>query len=346
MLKTLTIGASIVDIYVRSNDFNLKNQDGGRWLCHAYGAKLNVDETKLTSGGGASNVAVGLSRLGFESRIISEIGHDNLGEIVKKDLLLDDVNIDLLVEERLENTGVSVILVGADGERTVMVDRGASGMLNDYDIPVAQIANQDWVHISSLNGQKETMQKILHSLRVCCTGFSWNPGGKEIEFLVKGELELEVLPEQKAIFFVNREEWQALAGRQDEINNKFNLVVVTAGRGGGWVYQYGVEKWYYHSGHNAPFDTTGAGDAFATGFIAAHLKGANIELSCEWGRHNGSNVVRYYGAKQGLLTADQMDRILRNEKLVARIKKEKNHRRLLQEAKTIRLLGEKPTALK
>lgn len=338
MLKTLTIGASLVDIYVRSNDFNLRNQDGSRWLCHAYGAKLNVDETKLTSGGGASNVAVGLARLGFESRIISEIGHDNLGEIIKKDLLTNDVNIDLLIEEKLESTGVSVILVGADGERTVMVDRGASGMLNDYDIPVAQIANQNWVHVSSLNGQKETMQKILRSLRVCCTGFSWNPGSKEIELLATSKFELEVIPEQKAIFLVNREEWQALAGRQTEINDKFDLVVVTAGRDGGWVYQKGVEKWYYHSGNNAPFDTTGAGDAFATGFIAARLRGANIELACQWGRNNGSNVVRYYGAKHGLLTIDQMDRILRNDKLISRIKKERQQR-LLQEKKTIKKLA-------
>jgi len=48
-------------------------------------------------------------------------------------------------------------------------------------------------------------------------------------------------------------------------------------------------------------DTTGAGDAFASGFLAAHLKGKNIGEALQWGIINSSNSVTEYGGQKGLL---------------------------------------------
>ena len=321
--KTLAIGATLADIYVRSTNFHFQQRGNERWLCQQYGSKLAVDETKVTSGGGASNVAVGLARLGFNSSLISEMGRDHFATIIEQDLSRDNVNTELVIKEKLESTGISIILVGADGERTVLVDRGASALLDDYDIPVARVAAQDWVHITSLNGRQKALKKIFKSLNVCKTGFSWNPGAGELELIAKGDLKLNIDPSQHAIFFVNREEWESIKNKQTEINQKFATIVITDGRKGGYIYQQGVEKWFYHGANDHPLDTTGAGDSFATGFVAATLRGANIPLACEWGRQNAANVVRFYGAKQGLLNLEGIDKAIQIVKLKEKLKAKK-----------------------
>jgi len=54
-------------------------------------------------------------------------------------------------------------------------------------------------------------------------------------------------------------------------------------------------------------DTTGAGDAFASGFLAAHLKGKNIGEALQWGIINSSNSVTEYGGQKGLLTQEEIN---------------------------------------
>jgi len=66
-------------------------------------------------------------------------------------------------------------------------------------------------------------------------------------------------------------------------------------------------------------DTTGAGDAFASGFLAAHLKGKNIGEALQWGIINSSNSVTEYGGQKGLLTQEKIEEFVSKvniEKLV------------------------------
>ena len=51
-------------------------------------------------------------------------------------------------------------------------------------------------------------------------------------------------------------------------------------------------------------DSTGAGDAFGSGFIAALMSGKQIEEAIDWSRKQAANVVKFIGAKKGLMTAD------------------------------------------
>ena len=48
-------------------------------------------------------------------------------------------------------------------------------------------------------------------------------------------------------------------------------------------------------------DTTGAGDAFASGFLAGIIKEKDIPTSLMWGNKNAGAVISFYGAQHGLL---------------------------------------------
>ncbi len=61
-------------------------------------------------------------------------------------------------------------------------------------------------------------------------------------------------------------------------------------------------KSFYHIGahDNAALERTGAGDAFASGFVAGLIKYEHIEGALELAADNASNVVNYFGAKKGI----------------------------------------------
>jgi sugar/nucleoside kinase (ribokinase family) len=61
-----------------------------------------------------------------------------------------------------------------------------------------------------------------------------------------------------------------------------------------------------------PFERTGAGDAFTSTFVAAIMKGADLQGALLWAPINSMSVVQYVGAQEGLLTESQLSHFLRN----------------------------------
>ncbi|MBI3624186.1 carbohydrate kinase family protein, partial [Candidatus Saccharibacteria bacterium] len=59
-----------------------------------------------------------------------------------------------------------------------------------------------------------------------------------------------------------------------------------------------------------PFERTGAGDAFSSTFVAAIMKGSNLEGALQWAPINAMSVVQKVGAQAGLLTEDQLGEYL------------------------------------
>lgn len=299
MQKIITIGSSLVDIFVQSPDFLLKKMDKGLMLCQRYGDKVEVDSFEVFSGGGASNTAVGFKRMGFDVSVMSETGKDVWAQFVTNDFTKERVNINLMIKEKKEITGGSVILLGKDGGRTVMVHRGASSMLDPFDIPVRPLIEADWVHLTNSDGQMETLSHIFQTVAQNSVGLSWNPGKKDIQLLVKNKL---AIPENAVeIFLVNREEWQMLEAKQEELFAKMRIIVITHSRLGGQVFKEQSLVVEYDVDEVTTVDETGAGDAFGVGFISAYLKNKDLEDCCEWGKKNSANVVQHLGAKAGLL---------------------------------------------
>lgn len=304
MFDVVTIGSSLVDIFVQSRDFALRQEDQKIYLCQLYGDKIEVDHFEACIGGGGSNTAIGFARLGFRTAVMSELGTDTWSEIITRALREEQVDTSLLIGEKKEQTGGSVILISPEGGRTVMVYRGAASQLDPNDIADHALAQASWVHISSIAGQLTTLQKIFTTLTQHRIRFSWNPGKAEIRLLVSGELHLEGL--RCALLLVNREEWDMLQPVQAKLQQVAAQVIVTHGREGGVVYGHGAEIQRYEVEPAQPVDETGAGDSFAVGYIAGLLLGKDVSECLSMAKHNSASVVQSIGATKGLLTRDQL----------------------------------------
>ena len=311
MFDVITIGSSLLDIFIKSEDLEA-DRDGERQIL-TYGDKLELSDFQIVTGGGASNTAVAFARLGLHTAVISETGRDAFANLIVDDFQKEGVITSLLIQEKLEKTGGSVVLVAKNSERVILVHRGAAAMLDPFDIPAFWLTKSHWIHLSSIGGNQETLAKIFKILNNNQeVKLSWNPGKKELQVLLKEKFEIAQIPCE--IFIVNQEEWILIEPLHEEILLNFPQVVITKGKAGGEVHLFG-KKTYEFLGQAETFcDSTGAGDAFAAAYVAAILAGQDVSTAIAWGVKNAGNVVAYFGAKLGLLRKKQIVELTKYEK--------------------------------
>lgn len=300
MFEVVTIGSSLVDLYIESDEFKLSSSQDGVLLCSKYGDKIDVSSFTMTSGGGASNTSVGFARQGFKTAVITELGRDPLAQVILEDFAKHSVETAWVVQEKREETGMSVILIAPDGGRTVMVNRGASSMLENNDVPWLELEECRWVHATNLSGQLELLQHLLYQVQQTPTlGMSWNPGKADLRLITEGKLSVASL--SMDMLCVNQEEWEMLAEQHSELRQQVPLIIITRGREGGVVLEKNGAEHPYEIIPVPTKDETGAGDAFAVGFVSAHLRGEGLAAAIELGRKNAASVAQNIGAKDGLL---------------------------------------------
>lgn len=293
-----TIGSALVDVFIHSDQFEL-DTDAGELVCRASGGKLEVESFELRTGGGASNTAVGFARMGFEARCVAEMGHDELAALVLAELAQDGVSQDFVIQEKREKTGGSVILVTKSGDRMVLVHRGAASMLDVADVPARVVAESDWLHVSSISSQFETLEHIFQLAREHGKKLSWNPGRAFLGSLSERSWDIEQFPVE--ILFLNQQEWQQAAAVQQRLRTIIPQIVITNSDKGGVLIRHDHPEFTFSAVKTTAVDTTGAGDAFAVGYVSAYLHGHAGEVGVEWGAKNAASVVQQVGAKPGLL---------------------------------------------
>ncbi|HFC36069.1 MAG TPA: hypothetical protein ENJ49_00125 [Candidatus Moranbacteria bacterium] len=90
------------------------------------------------------------------------------------------------------------------------------------------------------------------------------------------------------------------------------IVVITDGKRGAWSLSEKSELLRVVPTIDSEeiVDTLGAGDAFASGFLAGIMNKQNIAQSLKWGLANSLEVIKYYGAKSGLLKKNKIGKII------------------------------------
>jgi len=316
MLDVVAIGSATLDIFLKSDQFTIDKHENGIYLCEKYEGKIEAQELVMVSGGGATNTAVSYARKGLSAAPIIELGRDPAAEMILLDLAREKVDLSLVVQEPDETTAVSVILLSGKGGNSIVTYRGASRRLTVSDIPFDKLGMllkpNGWIYLTSVGGDMELVEKVLSWGKEKSRKVFWNPGKAEIE-LCKGP----TLPRQGRtlldavnVLQLNRQEASEFFGidfTDDEVwksehcpSPPETITIITNGAAGGRVCHKGVCIWYKGI-KTQMVDSTGAGDAFGSGFVAGLMSGKQIEEATNWGKKQAASVVSFIGAKKGLL---------------------------------------------
>lgn len=304
MYDLISIGSATLDVVVRSEHFKMTKVDGEMVFCERYGEKIDIEELKFVSGGGSTNVAVGASRLGLKVAVVCEVGKDMASNVILSDLKKDDVDTRYVISERLEETAVSVLLACGDGGRSALTHRGAAYQLESRDIPWHDLMKTRWLHFGTLGGDKQLLLDLFEFAKNHQLAVSWTPSLKDLDRFVTTELSPSII--QCTVIIMNSSEWETANKIQKQLLEEIEFVLITNGKEGGVVYQHGKELLKYESLNVKTVEETGAGDAFACGFISGQLMNKTVLDSIEWGKRNSASVVQFLGAKEGLLTREKI----------------------------------------
>lgn len=322
MYDVVSIGSATQDVFVSSDQTCLISIHGAdsdqQYLAYEYGAKVVVDHLFITTGGGATNTAISFARLGLKAGIICEVGQDDAGQMIERTLAAEGVQTRMMTRNAELTTGYSVILTGPTGDRTVLVHRGAGCGLTRPEVDWDALRQTQWLYLSSLAGESAALWDDLAAfaseqhLRLVL-----NPGGQQIKRGLAGLT--SILSTADTLFLNQREAYQLLGheerrGEEDEREALSQLVAtgckrVVMTRGGEGAMAYDGREFYSIP---APVvqvvSNLGAGDAFASGCVAALHRGLSLPEALQVGTANSGSVVGHMGATEGLLTWDEVSR--------------------------------------
>ncbi len=300
MLDIVSVGNATIDAFIC-----VKGKVKQKNLLLPVGSKKEIDSIFYSTGGGATNTAVGFRRLGLRTGVLAAIGNDPAGKIVLRELRKEKVNTRLIARLPDYNTAYSAILTGFGGDRIILVYGGATKHLGEErQIRWTWLAETKWMHISSFHAEPKVLQKILEFAEKKGISISFNPGMSEIKL---GMAKLRPILKKVDILLLNRSEAKILTKEKNvkkqlqKLQAHVPLVVITEDKKGAHAFN---GTYYYHK----PIfkvkiaDTTGAGDAFHCGFVSEIVKGRSVESALEVGTANAHSVIMHFGAKNKLLT--------------------------------------------
>ncbi len=253
--------------------------------------EVEIRDLQLSVGGSASNFTVGLSRLDVNSGILARIGKDYWGEMAIKEFKKEGVDTRRLLQTPLK-TGKVFIAVDPHGERSMYTFIGSNKKFKLQREDIEYMESSSILHITQMY-RNVVMDASKHA-----NILSFNPGPILSSF---GLDKLEEILLNTDLLFLNKKEMKILTGEDIKKGSAMildigvKIVVVTCGMNGAYLY---TKKEILHSPSREVevVDTTGAGDSFAAGFIAAFIKNKKLNHCLDYANLVASHCVQKIGA--------------------------------------------------
>lgn len=302
MARIVSIGAALQDVYlVDHDDFGTNSRGFFNQL--ELGTKVDIDKIQFSVGGGATNAATTFARNGHESIFMGCIANDPAGTAITNSL--DDEGIDssyVTYTDRAQ-TGYSVLLLAPSGERTILTCRGASAkfeLLNPDDLDTI---NPDWIYVTTFRGNMDMLDQFFTKAKSLGSKIMFNPGNLELQHRRKllgllSDVDVLLVNRFEAKQIVEGSSLNELIGR---IRNYVPAAIITDSNQGAIatdqieVYRVGIYE------DVRVKDSTGAGDAFGSGFLAAYANGKSFKDSLIFASANSTSVVQKIGSKAGII---------------------------------------------
>ncbi len=303
----VTLGSATVDAFIYTSDNEvikiMHPHFDSELIVYPLGTKMIINELDFQIGGGGTNSAVSLAKLGLKVSFMGTIGNDENGELVLK--LLKKCNVEF-IGKRKSKTGFSVILDSFVNDRTILTFKGANEFLEDSNVKTKAI------YSAALTGEAFKMQlKIFKKYKRKNVIIFYNPSS----YVVKQGMKI-LRPYLKNVNFLifNLEEARILTNLMDVkkilkyLKKEFPKMKTIITDGANGIYFEYKNKIMHILAHKVKVvETTGAGDAFGSTFAGFYFLTKDFLKSIKIGMLNAESVIQKKGAKNGLLTKDELE---------------------------------------
>ncbi|MFI1797555.1 ribokinase [Streptomyces sp. NPDC020379] len=299
MYDVLVVGSANADLTVRVG----RRPDAGE--------TVPGSDLVESPGGKGANQAAAAARLGTRTALLAKVGDDAYGELVLAGQRASGAEVRHVVVEEGARTGTAMIVVGADGDNSIVVSPGANARLSPADVRASRevIAGSAVVSLQ-LEIPEETVREAVRVARETSTRVVLNPSP-----VPAGELDPELL-EAADPLVVNEHEARRISGLHRAEAREWitalrksgaRSVVVTLGGRGALVLDAADDEPVPVPGVSAEVvDTTGAGDAF-TGALAGRLAtGASLLEAARFAVRVGAAAVTKDGAQPSYPTLSEL----------------------------------------
>lgn len=279
-----------------------------------------VDWARSFPGGSAANTIYGLAKLGLSTGFCGAVGDDEEGKTLLDDFRGVGVDTSRIVAKPEAKTGSVLCLSDRGGRRSLYVLPGANSLLDLDELDFGYINQAEIVHLSSFADDSQFQLSLGLILRLDeSVKLSFSPGAI---YAVKGIDTLTPFLSRTQLLFINRSELKQMTGKDVEggvqkcLQAGCRIVVVTLGKGQKIGKTTAIS--YVRDADNeyiieppslnlaADVDTTGAGDAFAAGFLYGLVKGKGLAECGRLGDFVAKLCISRTGARHGLPTLDEL----------------------------------------
>jgi len=308
-MKILGIGNAIVDVICKVNDNFIEQNNLTKSTM-----KLFFDENefknlltslkieKTVSGGSVANSMVGLSQLGNQVGFIGKVSDDDFGNKYEEGLKKE--NVEYFYSKKKEGlpTGICLILVTPDSERTMCAFLGSAGTINENDVNSEVIKKSEIIFLEGYlwdeGDPKKAFDKAISNANKVAMSlsdlFCVDRHKPHFLNLFKNKIDITFANEQEISSLIEVKNFDEVINFSKQLNK---LVIITRGEkgavaiNGDEVVECDIQK------NLKIVDLTGAGDLFAAGFLHGYINNLSTKECLEKGTEMSSKIIQQIGAR-------------------------------------------------
>jgi ribokinase len=309
MYDVITLGSATIDVFMHSFSELIKIRTSKYehdFIAYPSGSKQIIQKLIFDSGGGGTNTAVSFSKFGLKTAYIGCIGNDENGKLILNKLKKENVDF-LGYKEDKHQTGYSIILDSIEKDRCILTYKGANDYLEFKKLNKDKIKTK-WIYSTSMLGESyKSLTKIFKLANQRKIKIAFNPS----DYMINKIPELKRILKLVDLLIINEREAFLLTNKKN-IKEQFKVIhsmgvkrsIITEGAEGA-AYSDIKKMLYIEARKVKVVESTGAGDAFGSAFLAGWIIKKKIRLALHLAVANSTSVIKHRGAKNKLLTFNQ-----------------------------------------
>ncbi len=308
-LDILGIGNAIVDVLSRAEDSFLAERGlnkGGMALIDAAQAEAlyqAMGPGVESSGGSVANSCAVAAGLGSKVGYLGKVARDALGDVFAHDIRAAGVHFPTAPLDGGAPTARCLILVTPDAQRTMSTYLGACISFTAADVDMAEVARAQVVYLEGylFSGAQDAFRAAARAAHAAgrkvalslSDSFCVDMNREAFRSFVREETDILFANESEVLSLYETQDFDAAAA---QAGAEVGIAALTRSEKGSVIVSGGA-TYAVAAKATKVVDTTGAGDAYAAGFLAAHTKGLSLPEAGRWGSICAAEVISHFGAR-------------------------------------------------